>query len=144
MVVPNYVVQSSICDEQTLRDIRLCLHDVVWDNHLGTASVRTWKGHIAAYKAQSDLVHIAGKTGTAQILMNGRYSGRNHRMTFVGYFPEENPQYTCLCMIQNPKNYPSYDAGYDCGNVVRIIAEKTIAYSDYYTFEGDSLVMKKW
>ncbi len=138
------VLKSSICSDKTLADIRLCLHDVVWDNYLGTASVRTWKGKVAAYKAQSQLVHIAGKTGTAQLFVDGRYSGRNHRMTFVGYFPEENPQYTCLCMIQNPKNYPSYDAGYDCGNVVRIIAEKTIAYSDYYTFEGDSLVMKKW
>lgn len=138
------VLKSSICDEQTLRDIRLCLHDVVWDNHLGTASVRMWKGRVAAYKAQSDLVSIAGKTGTAQLFMDGRYSGHNHRMTFVGYFPEDKPQYTCICMINNPKNYPSYDAGYDCGNVVRAIAERTIAYSDYYTFEGDSLVLKKW
>ncbi len=138
------VLKSSICNDQTLRDIRSCLHDVVWDNHLGTASVRMWKGKVAAYKAQSELVPIAGKTGTAQLFMNGHYSGHNHRMTFVGYFPEQAPQYTCICMINNPKNYPSYDAGYDCGNVVRAIAERTIAYSDYYTFEGDSLVLKKW
>lgn len=136
------VLNNKICNDETLRNIRLCLHDVVWDNHLGTASVRLWKGKIADYKAQSELVHIAGKTGTAQLFRNGGYSGRNHRMTFVGYFPEEDPQYTCLCMIENPKNLGLYDAGYDCGNVVRVIAEKTIAYSDYYTYEGDSLVLK--
>ena len=136
------VIKNHICNDETLQNIRLCLHDVVWDNHLGTASVRTWNGRVVDYKAQSELVHIAGKTGTAQLFTNGHYSGRNHRMTFVGYFPEEEPQYTCLCMIENPKNVGLYDAGYDCGGVVRVIAEKTIAYSDFYTFEGDSLVLK--
>lgn len=137
-------IKSSMCKKSTLSDIRLCLHDVVWDNNLGTASVRKWGNKIVAYKAQSDLVHIAGKTGTAQMFIPHRgYSGRNHRMTFVGYFPEENPQYTCLCMIENPKNYPLYDAGFDCGGVVRQIAEKTIAYSDCYDIIDGKLVLEK-
>ena len=128
-------IKSSMCKQSTLRDIRACLHDVVWDNDLGTASVRKWKNYIVDRKAQSDLVHIAGKTGTAQMIIPGRgYSGKNHRMTFVGYFPEENPQYTCICMIENPKNYPAYDAGFDCGSTVRIIAEKTMAYTGCYVY----------
>lgn len=134
-------VKSSICSKSSLKDIRLCLHDVVWDNNLGTAAVRKWQGHIAAYKAQSNLVHIAGKTGTAQLLMNGKYWSNRHRMTFVGYFPEENPQYTCLCMINYPKNYPAYDAGYDCGGVVRQIAEKTIAATDCYRIKDGKLIL---
>jgi len=137
------VIRSSMCKKSTIQDIKTCLHDVVWDNHLGTASVRTWAGRVVAYKAQSDLVHIAGKTGTAQLLINGHYSGRDHRMTFVGYFPEENPQYTCLCMIERPRNFPAYDAGFDCGGVVRRIAEKTIAYSDCYEIVQDSLILGK-
>ena len=137
-------IKSSMCRKSTLNDIKLCLHDVVWDNKLGTASVRKWGNTIVAYKAQSDLVHIAGKTGTAQMFIPRRgYSGKNHRMTFVGYFPEENPQYTCLCMIENPKNYPLYDAGFDCGNVVRQIAEKTIAYSDCYDIVEGNLLLEK-
>ena len=137
-------IKSSMCKKSTLNDIRECLHDVVWDNNLGTASVRKWAGKVVAYKAQSELVHIAGKTGTAQLFIPRHgYSGHNHRMTFVGYFPEEAPQYTCICMIENPKNYPAYDAGYDCGNVVRTIAEKTIAYSDCYTIEKGELKLKK-
>jgi cell division protein FtsI (penicillin-binding protein 3) len=133
-----------MCKKSTLNDIRACLHDVVWDNNLGTASVRKWAGKVVAYKAQSELVHIAGKTGTAQLFVPRKgYSGRNHRMTFVGYFPEEAPQYTCICMIENPKNYPAYDAGYDCGNVVRSIAEKTIAFSDYYAIEKGELKLNK-
>ena len=137
-------IRSSMCKKSTLHDIRECLHDVVWDNNLGTASVRKWNGKIVAYKAQSDLVSIAGKTGTAQMMIPHRgYSGHNHRMTFVGYFPEEHPQYTCICMIENPKNYPAYDAGYDCGGVVRQIAEKTIAYSDCYGIEEGKLILER-
>ena len=136
------IIRSSMCKKSTLQDIQSCLHDVVWDNDLGTASVRKWAGRVVAYKAQSDLVHIAGKTGTAQLLINGRYSGHDHRMTFVGYFPEEKPQYTCICMIEHPRT-ANYDAGYDCGGVVRRIAEKTIAYSDCYIINKGQIELRK-
>ena len=122
------VVKSSICSRSTLRDIQGALHDVVWDDHLGTAAKRLW-----SRKAQSNLVAIAGKTGTAQLFMRGHgYSGKHHRITFVGYFPEDKPQYTCICMIEDPQ-YP-YDAGMDCGSTVRVIAEKTMAYTGCYVF----------
>ena len=131
------VVESSICSRSTLRDIQSALHDVVWDNHLGTASKRLW-----SRKAQSDLVTIAGKTGTAQLYIPGHgYSGKHHRMTFVGYFPEENPRYTCICMIEDPQ-YP-YDAGMDCGSTVRIIAEKTMAYTGCYIWQKGERVLDK-
>jgi cell division protein FtsI/penicillin-binding protein 2 len=129
-----------MCRRSTLEDVRVSLHDVVWDNNIGTASVRSWAGRVVDYKAQSKRVHIAGKTGTAQLFRNGRYQSREHRMTFVGYFPEEKPQYTCICMVEHPLNYPAYDAGYDCGNVVRQIAERTIVYAGHYVIQGDSLV----
>lgn len=130
------VVKSSICSNSTLRDIKGALHDVVWDNHLGTAAKKQWIGA----KAQSELVHIAGKTGTAQLLIRGRYEKR-HRITFVGYFPEENPQYTCICMIEDPK-WP-YDAGMDCGAVVRVIAEKTMAYTGCYVWKDGEKRLEK-
>ena len=123
-------VKSSICSNRTLEDIRGALHDVVWDNRLGTAAARLW-----SRKAQSNLVSIAGKTGTAQLIIPGHgYSSKRHRMTFVGYFPEENPQYTCICMIEDPQ-FP-YDAGQDCGSTVRVIAEKTMAYTGCYIYEN--------
>lgn len=135
------VVRKSICSKQTLRDIQACLHDVVWDNDLGTASVLKWKGKIVRKKAQSDLVHIAGKTGTAQIPVNGSYknSRDKHRLIFVGYFPEENPQYTCVFVLNHPLHWPNYDAGGNCGTAVRQIAEKTIAYTGCYKREGEEL-----
>ena len=92
------VIKGSMCDDSTLEGVRECLHDVVWDNELGTASVNHW----GTRKAQSNLVTIAGKTGTAQVLERG-YHNTRHRMSFVGYFPEEHPQYSCICVIHAPK-----------------------------------------
>ena len=134
-------VKSSICSSSTLRDIQGALHDVVWDNRLGTASVNPW----GRRKAQSNLVHIAGKTGTAQLLVNGRYTSNRHRLTFVGYFPEEDPQYTCICVINDPSKRGTYDAGMDCGTVVRKIAEKTMASTGCYVFdkEGNKVLEKR-
>ena len=130
-------LNSSICSRSTLREIQGALHDVVWDDHLGTASKKPWSN-----KAQSNLVALAGKTGTAQLYIPGKgYSNRKHRITFVGYFPEANPEYTCICMIENPQ-YP-YDAGMDCGSTVRVIAEKTMAYCGYYVWEDDEKRLEK-
>ncbi|MEE0951022.1 MAG: penicillin-binding protein 2 [Paludibacteraceae bacterium] len=130
-------LNSSICSRSTLREIQGALHDVVWDEHLGTASKRPWSN-----KAQSNLVALAGKTGTAQLYIPGKgYSNRKHRITFVGYFPEANPEYTCICMIENPQ-YP-YDAGMDCGSTVRVIAEKTMAHCGYYVWEDEEKRLEK-
>lgn len=129
------VVKTSLCDARTLQGIRDCLHDVVWDDEYGTASISPWKKR----KAKSDLVAIAGKTGTAQILGKG-YSNRRHRMSFVGYFPENNPEYSCICVIHAPQG--AYDSGMDCGGVVRHIAEKTMAYAGEYVIDDGKLVMK--
>ena len=131
------VVKSSICSSRTLRDIQGALHDVVWDDHLGTAAAKPW-----SRKAQSRWVSIAGKTGTAQLFIPGHgYSGKHHRMTFVGYFPEDNPQYTCICMIEDPQ-FP-YDAGMDCGTAVRLIAEKTMAYTGCYVYKNGERKLEK-
>jgi cell division protein FtsI (penicillin-binding protein 3) len=130
-------IRSSLCSKGTLEDIRASLLDVVWDNDLGTAAMNKWRQR----KAQSDLVKIAGKTGTAQIIENGKYQSNKHRMSFVGYFPAENPQYTCICVIHNPHNRGAYDSGLDCGSVVRKIAEKTMVYSSEYTIQSGELVM---
>ena len=122
------VIKSSICSSGTLRDLKGALHDVVWDNHLGTASNNGY-----GQKAQSKKVAIAGKTGTAQI-HDGNYTNQRHRMSFVGYFPEEEPLYTCICVLHNP-HVGSHDAGAKCGTVVRKIAERTMAHSGCYILE---------
>ncbi len=118
------IIKSSICKKSTLRDVQTCLQDVVWDNEApGTAAKNRW----GTKKAQSNIVHIAGKTGTAQIYDDGNYSNAKHRISFCGYFPMENPKYTCICVISHPRTR-YYDSGAECGGTVRRIAEKVMAY----------------
>ncbi|MCX8514855.1 MAG: hypothetical protein RL017_103 [Pseudomonadota bacterium] len=45
----------------------------------------------------------AGKTGTAQKLINGHYSDRNHISSFVGFAPDSNPKLIIAVMIDEPK-----------------------------------------
>ena len=94
--------------------VRDGLHNVVW-NKIGTASRDTW-----ILAAQSDKVHIMGKTGG--VLINREQ--RNYTISFCGIFPEENPQYTCLVMYSNP-SFP-FSERLDCVVQVRKIAERII------------------
>ncbi len=112
-------IRNSICSERTLGQIRTALEGVVWSKRYATAGA-----------ARSDKVHIAGKTGTAQIsrgLLGYKGGGKTYQVSFCGFFPFDDPQYTCLCVIREPGSnfYPS--GGAMCGTVVRQIAERTMA-----------------
>ena len=50
---------------------------------------------------------IAGKTGTAQILENGRYT-KKYVTSFVGYFPAHAPKYSAIVLIKNPRGIYQY------------------------------------
>ncbi|MFN0202578.1 MAG: penicillin-binding protein [Bacteroidia bacterium] len=52
---------------------------------------------------------VAGKTGTARKFMNGAYVSR-YQASFVGFFPADNPQYTCFVMIDEPSAGEIYGA----------------------------------
>ncbi len=52
--------------------------------------------------AQVQGLRIAGKTGTAKKVVNGRYTN-NYRSSFVGFFPVEDPQYVCFILLDEPK-----------------------------------------
>lgn len=106
------VLISSICSERTLRIIRDMLVGVV-KNGTGKA-------------VHSDVVAIAGKTGTAQIAQNGVYRQAGHQVSFAGYFPAEKPMYSCIVVIRQPRiGYPS--GGTMSGGVFKTIAEKIYA-----------------
>lgn len=46
---------------------------------------------------------VAGKTGTAQIPIAGHYDAEKTIASFIGFFPSENPQYTMLVTLREPK-----------------------------------------
>ena len=48
-------------------------------------------------------IKIAGKTGTAQMLISGAYSSSNHLASFIGFYPAENPQICMLVLLDRPR-----------------------------------------
>ena len=51
-------------------------------------------------QAKSDNFLVAGKTGTAQIASGGQLKGGGHQLSFCGFFPADDPKYTCIVSIQ--------------------------------------------
>ncbi len=70
---------------------------------------------------------VAGKTGTAQIYTSS-YNKRNYQASFVGYFPADNPQYSCIVVVNNP-SMGSYYAATVAVPVFKDIADKIYATS---------------
>ncbi|MDD2475628.1 MAG: penicillin-binding protein [Dysgonamonadaceae bacterium] len=101
------VVNSSIASKKSI--------DMVHDMLLGVIENGTAK------VVKSEYFPIAGKTGTAQIASGGGYSG--HFVSFCGYFPADDPKYTCFVGIRKPKGIPS--GGGMAGMVFKNIAEQT-------------------
>ena len=46
---------------------------------------------------------VAGKTGTAEKLIDGRYSNRDHNASFVGFVPADAPRLAMLVMVDTPR-----------------------------------------
>ena len=69
---------------------------------------------------------MAGKTGTARIAnATTQYQDKIYQASFVGYFPADNPLYSCIVVINNPKN--GYYGGAIAGPVFAEIANKIYA-----------------
>lgn len=49
---------------------------------------------------------IGGKTGTAEKIVNGHYTGGAVVTTFAGVFPMDDPRYVIVCMMDDPKSLP--------------------------------------
>ena len=71
--------------------------------------------------AQVEGLSIAGKTGTAKKVVDGRYTNK-YRGSFVGFFPAEDPKYVCLILLDEPK--PVGYGGYTAGPIFRQVATR--------------------
>lgn len=110
-------IREAICKPRTLSIVRETLLGVL-EGEKGTAK-----------NVRSKYVRIAGKTGTAQIskgTLGYKAGGKSHQVSFCGYFPADDPLYTCIVVIREPHNgYPS--GGKMAGSVFKSIAEQTMA-----------------
>jgi cell division protein FtsI (penicillin-binding protein 3) len=111
------VLKSSICSKETLAIVRSMLEGVVTD---GTAK-----------NLKNDLYPIAGKTGTAVISQGAKgYKNeggkKDYRASFVGYFPADNPRYSCIVVVSRPTG-GSYYGAVVSGSVFKAISDKVFA-----------------
>lgn len=77
--------------------------------------------------AQVDGYTVAGKTGTASKLINGRYSHSEYYSSFVGFFPSRNPIASIIVVIDAPRAR-GYYGGPIAGPVFQRIASATLRH----------------
>jgi cell division protein FtsI (penicillin-binding protein 3) len=109
------VINAKVVSESTLAQAKSLLEGVI---ERGTGK-STFKN--APYK-------VAGKTGTAQIAVGGKYNKKNYNGTFVGYFPADNPVYSCIVVVNNP-SAGKYYGGSVAAPVFKEIADNLYATS---------------
>lgn len=119
------VLVEQIAKPETIKKAKIMMEGVVQNG--------SGKGlNITAFK-------VGGKTGTAQIAKTGseRVVGesiygsagnRKYQASFVGYFPADNPLYTCIVVVYNPGK-GTYYGGLIAGPVFKEIAEKVYSSS---------------
>lgn len=119
------VMDDKFCKASVIKDARAAMEMVVTE---GTAR-----------KAFKDMPFaVAGKTGTAHV-SDGKikYDDGVYQATFVGYFPADKPQYTCIVVIRTKPHDPIHFGGLLAAPVFREIATKI--YSMYVDKKEPSL-----
>lgn len=105
---------DSICSGSTLRQLRTCLNSVMTN---GTGR-----------SLQTPYYPIAGKTGTALVANGNRgYADHIYQSSFAGYFPANEPKYSCVVVIVNKPHAVKYYGAAVAGPVFREIADKLFA-----------------
>lgn len=106
------VINPKICSDETIKKLKSLLQNVV---KRGTGA-----------KLYSKDFSMAGKTGTAAVnyAKNGG-SEKYYASSFVGYFPAENPKYSCIVVVHKPNTSKNNYYGADvAGPVFKRIAQK--------------------
>ncbi len=105
------VLNPKICSDATLAKVKAMMEGVVLE---GTARGIRPKDYT-----------IAGKTGTAWKFKNGQYT-KTYSTSFVGYFPADKPKYSCIVVVDSPRNGRIYGADV-AAPVFREVADKCMA-----------------
>lgn len=107
------VLNARIASPQAIKMAQTMLEGVV-ENGTGKA-------------LRNPIYKFAGKTGTAQLAQNNSgYNKKNYRASFVGYFPADNPKYSCIVVVNTPNDVGIYGAEVSAP-VVREIADRVYA-----------------
>ncbi|KAA5549335.1 penicillin-binding protein [Adhaeribacter rhizoryzae] len=102
---------TRICSEETVKKLRVLMEGVV--------------EHGTGKHVKSQYYKVAGKTGTSWKIKNGKYI-KDYSTSFAGYFPADNPKYSCIVIIDTPKSGRIY-GGDVAAPVFRELADKAYA-----------------
>ena len=112
------VLNEAICSKATIGKLKKMLEGVVEN---GTA-----------INLKNSIFPIAGKTGTALIYNRDygyRYDSKvSYQASFVGYFPADNPKYSCIVVVNAPSN-DVYYGNLVAGPIFKEVADKIYATS---------------
>jgi cell division protein FtsI (penicillin-binding protein 3) len=107
---PKTVLNHKICSDETLEKIRPMLEGVVERG--------------SARNLRNAYYPIAGKTGTSQIAdAKYGYSKGRYQASFSGYFPSDQPKYSCIVVVSSPSKSVYY-GNLVAGPIFREIADK--------------------
>jgi cell division protein FtsI (penicillin-binding protein 3) len=108
------VINPAICSKATI--------DAVMPLLIGVAEEGTAKN------IKSENYLIAGKTGTTVINFNNRAEEekKEYQASFVGFFPADNPKYSCIVVVNNPKENGHY-GGSVAAPIFKELADKVYA-----------------
>lgn len=109
-VKPELVRQ--VISEETSKKVRAALESVVAK---GTGRPAFIDGY-----------RVGGKTGTAQKVINGRYSPTEHIVSFIGFAPADDPQIVVYTAVDNPKGIQF--GGVVAAPIVQNILEDSLHY----------------
>lgn len=106
------VLNPKLCSPETIKQVKAIMQNVV---KKGTGS-----------KLYSPNFSMAGKTGTAQVNYGkGKTNGEMYySSTFVGYFPADEPKYSCIVVVHKPHVAKGYYGADVAGPVFRRVAQK--------------------
>jgi cell division protein FtsI (penicillin-binding protein 3) len=116
------VIINSIASRSTIRKAKKMMEGVV--------------EHGTAVNLKDANYKIAGKTGTAQIAKGRsgyRQSGISYQASFAGYFPAENPLYSCIVVVNAPSNGVYY-GNIVAGSVFKEIADRVYSTSFFLNY----------
>jgi cell division protein FtsI (penicillin-binding protein 3) len=110
--IDKEVIDKKLFTDKTLKELQEILKNVVIR---GTAK-----------SLYSENFSMAGKTGTAQTeyWMADWNENKRYISSFVGYFPADNPKYSCIVVIHKPSTKKGYYGADVSGPVFKAIAQK--------------------
>ncbi|MBG0857880.1 MAG: transpeptidase family protein [Bacteroidales bacterium] len=117
------VIINSIASRSTIRKAQKMMEGVI--------------EHGTATNLKNTSYRIAGKTGTAKIARDKYGYKGEYQASFVGYFPAENPLYSCIVVVNAPSNGVYY-GNLVAGSVFREISDKVYATNFFRDFDAGS------